>query len=511
MTLDGTLDQLLGMPNVPAPPVNHFQTGDVNVPVGSTWVNAPFSDALDVGDYRRPSLRGWYWQNVLHHDFHVRTRLTTFWINHFGMADAGPQRKEYKAIRLFDEFGLGSIKTMIEKITIEPAMLRFLDGQDNNRWSPNENFARELMEVFTIQKGAQTGNGAGADYTFYNEQDVVAIGRVLTGWRVANEWSREDGNLYGYFDPNRHDPDAKQLSDRFDNAVIYRPEGEWEEEYKDVINVIFGRHETARALCRRIYRFFVNDQITPRIISQVIDPLADVMRDADYDMATTLRALFASEHFFDMSVRGPFIKNPMEFMVSVVRPFGGYRHLGLDLETGGAETLRTRYDCALSHHWRCSNLGFDFLEVPAVAGWAAYHQSPQYHRAWIGSATLKQRKTWVDTCTGSGIWTRVDGDNDNYDPRPLDWFGFVNGLDNPAEPSELVAESVQIFLPRELHADQLTALKNELLRGLDDQEWRQQYAAYLASPLNPSVANPIRDRIKGFYRALFSLAEFHLI
>ncbi|MFK8162303.1 MAG: DUF1800 family protein [Lewinella sp.] len=508
MGLTGTLDQLLAAPTQPSPPVNHFYTLDPNVPIGATWINAPHVAGADVGQYRSPGLRGWYWQNLLHHDFNIMARMTMFWINHFGMSDVGEHRAEYISLQLFNEFGTDNFQRMVEKMTVNPGMLRFLNGEYNNKWSPNENYARELFELFTIQKGPQI---APEDYTHYTEDDIRAAARLLTGWRNRGIWSETEGTVESWFDPNFHDTDPKQFSYRFDEVVIHN-ENNPEEEYKELIAIIFSKMETARAICREIYRFFIYYKIDDTIESTVIEPLATVLFNEGYDLQPTLRVLFSSQHFYDMAVRGPLIKSPYEFTVSMARPLGGFSHLGLDLSDNTASNplLRSCYNLGASHHWRNYVMDMDFLYPPTVAGWKAYYQTPGYYRNWIGSATLKQRKSLVDSYTGAGIWTESEIEGE-YEPRPFDYFGFVANLEVPNDPNELVAESAQIFLPRELHEDQLEGLKQQLIPDLPDSEWTRQYEDYLANPFNPDVVNPVSNKLRAFFRSLFSMAEFNLM
>ncbi|OAV44475.1 hypothetical protein A3850_008215 [Lewinella sp. 4G2] len=510
--LDATLDKLFATPVVPAPPVNHFFPDDPYVAVGQTWVNSPRNPNVDVGPYRSNSLRGWYWNHLIDAPGTIMERLAMFWINHFGMSDVGEQRAQYQYIQLFREFGAGSYKEMIEKITVHPAMLRFLNGDYSNKWEPNENYARELLELFTIQKGPQIAPG---DYTHYTEQDIKVAARILTGWRNRGMWSEEDIPVESYFfaewhddetDPNNPNQNIKQLSEKFGNAII--PNND-ENEYKDLIAIIFDQPETARAMCREIYRFFVYYDITDAIEADVIEPLAQHMIDNDFSMESTLRLLFSSEHFYDMAVRGPIIKNPYEYMLSIARPLGGYTHLGLNLVGNeNSPEIWTIYNIGRSYHWKGDSLNMDFLYPPTVAGWKAYYQTPNYYRNWISSSMLQERRRTVNSFTYGGLYTQTnDGD---YDPRPFDWMGFMEALSNPADVNEVVQESIEIFLPRDLHPDQFDALKDQLLQGQEDGEWTIQWNNYLDSPFDPDTVNPLRNKIKDFYRSLFSMAEFHL-
>ena len=506
--LNATLNQLFAAPTLPAPPVNHFYTDDPNVPVGATWIDSPHVDGADVGQYRWPSLRGWYMQNLIDSDFNIMEKIAMFWVNHFGMADVGEHRAQYQYIQLFREHGLGSFQEMIERITVHPAMLRFLNGEYSNKWEPNENYARELLELFTIQKGPQVAPG---DYTHYTEDDIQTIARVMTGWRNRGMWSQDNVPVESWFDANWHDnpnnannpnQDPKQLSHRFDNVVIGNdPNYPPELEYKELINVIFGKVETARSICRELYRFFVYYDINASVENDVIIPLADHMISENFSIRETLRMLFSSQHFFDMAVRGPYIKSPYDFLIGVARPLGGYSHLGLSL--GNNTDLNITYRLGNAYHWWANTMDMDFLYPPTVAGWKAYYQTPGFYRNWIGSSTLQRRRKVVQDMTWNGIWTEGEG-------RPFDYFGFISDLTNPYDVNGMIEEIVGIFLPRELHQDQLDGLKAQLIPDLPDSEWALQWGDYEANPYNPDVVGPIYNKIRDFFRALFSMAEFHL-
>jgi len=262
---------------------------------------------------------------------------------------------------------------------------------------------------------ATAGTPTKINYTWYTEEDIPPIARILTGWRNRGMWSNSEGTVESWFDANWHDSDPKQLSHRFGNAVIHNTANGGRDEYKDVIALIFAQKETARAFCRELYRFFVFHDINDQVEVNVIEPLAQVLIANDFEINPTLRALLGSQHFFDISVRGPLIKSPYDFFVAMARPLGGFSHLGLDLSdnTAGNPLLATAYNVGTSHHWRASQIDMDFLFPPSVAGWKAYYQTPGFYRNWIGSATLKQRKSMVDTYTGNGIWTR-DENSDDY-------------------------------------------------------------------------------------------------
>lgn len=486
MGMNAAVANLFATIPLPPPPVNHFFTGDSNVPIGTTWVDQPFRDDVDVGQYRWGSLRGWLYDSIQEGGMNLREKMMAFWNNHFGMADVGDHRVQYQYVTLFREQATGNFKNLVKDVTIHPSMLRFLNGEYSNRWAPNENYARELLELFTIGKGPLVGDG---DYTNYTEDDVAQMARVLTGWRNRNMWSTNVEAPYSYFDSNWHDSDPKVLSHRFENVEITNGE---ETEFETLLNIIFAKEEVSRFICRKLYRYFVYYKIDETVEAQIIEPLAQIFRDSDFEMEPVLSTLFRSQHFYDSVRAGDVIKNPMEFVLGVVRPL-----------RWGRENfpLQLRYDSGRAMHWWIIQLGMDFFYPPSVSGWPAWHLSPSYNRLWLNSSTLQQRTSLTNSIGWSGIW--VDGTG-----RPFDWFAFIATIDQSYDPNVLIEEVAKTFFSQPLYQTQLDELKNFLIPGLPDFEWTDEYGAYLGG--DQSVATSVENKLKALFRALFRMAEFHL-
>ena len=487
--LRATLDELL-RPGAPvAPPVNYVFRGDPAIPVGTTWVDKPYGPH-DNENYRVQSLVGWYFNNVLDRQRGLREKMNLFWINHFGMTDVIDHRAQYRYVALFYELATGNFRELMERITVEPAMLQFLDGEVNNKENPNENYARELLELYTIQKGPQIGEG---DYSNYTEQDVAALARVLTGWRNQPfPFRSDDTPVASYFDSRNHDTGDKQLSYHFNHAVI-RDEGP--AEYKTLIRIILDQAETARGICRELYRWFVYSEITPQAEAEVIEPLAAALRANDYEVAPALRLLLGSQHFFDMSVRGPMIKNPYEYMFSIVRPLGGFGHLDL--------TLKQEYGAGAKLGTLGEVMGMSYLFLPTVSGWRAYYDSPGFGRNWISPTTLQRRRNFSDDVTSGGFFA--------FDQLlPVDWTTFLHGFRNPGDVTALVGQLVTLLLPRALHPDQLAALGDQLVEGLPATEWTALVLAQRAEPLNDQLKRTVTSKLRRLLRAIFNLPEFQL-
>ena len=483
--LSGTLTQLLAPASPPPPPLNSFFTDDPNVPIGATWINAPWLNSTDVGLYRYPSVRGWYMNNLIDSPTDISEKMGLFWINHFGMAEVGEQRAEYDYVELFRRYATGNFRELIKEITVHPAMLAFLNGRFNRKDAPDENYARELLELFTVQKG-RPGD------VNYTEGDIREIARVLTGWRERGFYSTQHNTVSSYFDAGWHDTGSKQLSAHFNNAVITDGGAS---EYATLIDIIFEHPEASRAICRDLYIYFVGHEIDATIEQDLIEPMAQLLRDSDFELYPVLENLLGSAHFFDDRHRATIIKNPYEFMLSMARPLGGYDHLGL--------AIKDRYEIGTAYHYWAETMDMDFLMLPSVSGWKAYYQSPGYYRNWVSSATLQRRRMAVLGITNNGIWAGGQG-------QPLDYLTFLETLTQPDDVNVLLEDVTLIFLARPPHPDQLSALKDVLLPGLPDQEWTIQYREYRDNPGNPQYAAAILKKVKAMFRALFSMAEFHL-
>ncbi|MFD1467572.1 DUF1800 family protein [Hymenobacter caeli] len=482
-SLSATLDQLLAVPAAPAPPLN-VSAADTTVPIGQTWVTQAFDQTLQGA--RSQSLREWWLGQQLTQGTSLREQMTLFWHNHFVVefGNINDARMGYTYVQLLRQHALGNIRQLAKDVTINPAMLRYLNGNQSVAGAPNENYGRELLELFTVGKGPLIGTG---NYTNYTEADVQAAARVLTGWRDSS------ANLNGYFTASRHDAKPKQFSGAFGNAVI-APNGA--AEYQDLLNLIFAQAETARFLVRALYRWFVYYLIDAQTESDIIQPLATLLIQSNFEVAPVLRKLFGSEHFFDAATVGCRIKSPLDFTVGLVRQ--------MEVAFPPASSVVAQYA-----HWEYlyglalvqqQTLG----DPPNVAGWAAYYQVPQFHELWINAVTLPRRNQVTDLYIGKGI--ARGGATAAIDPVAL-----VLALPptTAADPNLVIAEFVRLMVPLDLTTAQLTFLKNALIPGLPDFEWTNEWTTYAATPTAAKKA-AVATKLQAMLRALMGLAEYHL-
>lgn len=488
--LTTTLDKLFQDAPPPPPPVNHFFENDPAVPVGVTWVDKPYTFQGNDENYRYQSLFGWYFNNLFADSVTISNKMTLFWINHFGMTNVKDHRTQYQYISLFQELATGSFRELIERITVAPAMLQFLDGDVNHRDNPNENYAREMLELYTVQKGPLIAPG---DYTNYTEEDVESIARCLTGWRNNNFLFSSDGTLpESYFDAQAHDNGDKQLSYHFNHALIT---SNGEQEYRDLLTIILAQNASAEGIVRELYKFFVYTEIPSDVELAIIQPLAAELMAEDYRIEPVLRTLLGSEHFYEMSNRGPVIKNPYEYIVSLIRPLGAYSYLNLE--------VKERYGIGVKLGYHGELMNMSYLFIPTVSGWRAYYDAPRFGRNWISPATLQRRKDFANDIT-SGLFFVYDTQ------LPSDWLGFLMGLTNPGQIDSLVAEVVRLFLSRPLTDGQILALREQVLQGQTPTTWSVLYAELMAEPQNATIQRLVEDKVEKLVEGVVSLPEFQL-
>ncbi|WP_020537936.1 DUF1800 domain-containing protein [Lewinella cohaerens] len=489
--LDATILQLFTDLPLPEPP-RYYDTeegDDPNVLPEESWINMPLPEEGNVLPNRSRSLQAWTMGLLLNEEISIREQLCLFWHNHFAINNSvNDPRFWYRYITTIRGQAWGNFRQLCKDITIDPCMLRFLNGNQNEAGSPNENYARELLELYTVGKGPFAGPG---DYTTFTEQDVEAMARVLTGWTdTAYQTTDPEEELTAVFQPEFHDVLPKQLSARFGGAVIA---DFGEEEYAHLIDVIFAQDEVARHICRKLYRWFVYYKIDEMTEAQVILPLAQMLIDNDYEIAPVLQVLLRSNHFYSILNQGPMIKHPIQFVLGPIRQCG----------VAFPEEWQEQYVLWQQLHELTDRMDMAYYDIPEVAGWKAYYQQPLFYRNWINSISLQQRSGYVRNLV-------VNGYTPGEITLRMDPLAFIATLEDPLEPNVMIAEIATLLLPQPLETSQLTALKEILIPGLPDFEWTLEYGNYLGSPDDETIRQAVESKLQDLFVGLFNMAEFHL-
>jgi Protein of unknown function (DUF1800) len=327
---------------------------------------------------------GYWWANRMLQSTHpVEQKMALMWHGHFATHEnkVRDYRKMMQQIDLFERGATGNVRDLTVHIAQNPAMLYFLDAQYNVKGAPNENFAREVMELFTMGVGN------------YSEKDVREGARAFTGWYFDN--------LTFKVDPDKHDGGVKTFLGRtgaFDGV--------------DVLKIIFEQPATGEYLAGKIYRFLVRDELSATLRQK----LGAVLRDNNWDVKPLLTTIFSSKDFYSQASYGGHIKGPVEHLVAMMK------HLGVDAIPGVPDFNQSTI--AMGQH---------LLNPPSVAGWAG-------GKAWITPGLLiargnVARDVLIPDMTGFRDWNFTAGTDDVLGRRLRDGYdiGAATAVSDPSK------------------------------------------------------------------------------
>jgi len=437
---------------------------------------------------------GW-WINEALHDSGIGHKMTFFFHQYLAVAaNSGGNANYFDYLRLLRWGAIGNFKKLATKMVVDNSMLRYLNNNENTKNNPNENFAREFLELFTIGKGNQAAPG---DYTNYTEDDIVEAARVFTGIRTRfnrDIIDAETGIPRGDFQTNaggvvtQHDTASKTFSPRFQNTLITGGStlAAAFQELDAFVDMVFAQPETAKNFCRRLYRFFVHRDITNEIENDIIAPLADTFVANNFEVKPVLRQLLQSSHFFDEDdsdntdeIVGGIIKSPLELTLQAVSFF----NITIPSPTQNTQMHYGLFysQAVIDRMFAGANLTLFF--PPDVAGYAAYYQSPDFHRQWFNSSTIIARyKLPVMLLTG----TRQIGSNPNgqigIKLNIAPWLRDQSGIATPADAYSVVQELLDYMLPTPPDNDRFNYFFDSVfLDGLPPADWTYEWQNYLTS------------------------------
>lgn len=382
----------------PAQVVDELVDQAINLPLWDApeWADWGYSDYLQRGledrifDDSLEYALDWV-KKMLSNGF--RERLMIFWLNHFvtEYETYFCSSSLYQYLDVLQRGCLGNFKSFVYEIGLTPAMLIYLNGDENNKFEPNENYARELFELFTL--GADQG---------YTQEDIVDAARALTGWTVE--------------DCNRAVPNPLLFDEG--EKTIFGQTGNFG--YDELIDLLFDQRadQISKFICRKIYVEFVSDEVDESIVND----LASILIQNDFELAPVYRQLFKSEHFFDDKNIGVKVKSPYNLLLGILGEFG--------LETLGDDEAGYVY-------YISDSIGMNLINPPDVAGW-------QGNRSWVDSSTLAVRWTLVDAFSGF----LFENFNETYRDLAI-------RLSNNSSDVEYVLQSVvEYFLPNGFQKDE---------------------------------------------------------
>jgi hypothetical protein len=321
-------------------------------------------------------LRAWWVYCMLFTKHPLHEKMTLFWHNHFATSIAKVQRVPlmYNQNKLLRQHALGTFRPLLMGISHDPAMLVWLDSNSNVKGKANENYARELMELFSLGVGN------------YSETDVREAARAFTGWHT-------DDDKFD-FNPLFHDDGEK---------TVLKQTGKWDG--NEIVRIVLEQPAAAQFLVRKLYHFFVNETVTPP--AAFLEPLASAFRKSDFDIASLVGTILGSRHFFSGHAYRQRIKGPAEFVVGTIHA----------LNEGTKVSARP---AALAN--RLEAMGQQLFAPPNVKGWVG-------GRSWLNTATVLARHNFAQLVVSRNLA------GDSFAPTEENTGAVALALEVPPAPS----------------------------------------------------------------------------
>lgn len=503
MNADAAVDQLMTFPGFKYPEGPRDDAG-------AAWLTATPSDDADYTGISaveaRSMTQGWIYHELYQNPSAeakiatwLHTCFITSWIGQILWAN-------FDHWRLLFWGANSDFETLTNKITLDWVMMTYLNNNQNRKTSPNENYARELLELFTIRRGPQIGPG---DYTNYTEYDIQQAAKVLTGFSgsTASTFANKDpdtGFARGIPNYNNHDTTDKTFSAAFGGQVISGATSEQDmyREVADFIAMIFAQEETAKSFVRRAYRFFVSDQLTAQAETEIITPLAQQLYSSGYQIKPMITTLLKSQWFYDKDDSNP----DDEVVGGKIRSDVDLRYQTLSFfqipEQATVSPTNTPKDFYQSL-WK-TGIGSEGLTAPAtVEGYPGFYKAPGYSKFWFTGSSIINRYSMVERA--------LDGWAVRYIApygADIDIVEFVqNNFVNQEIALDLVEQIIDYFLPESIDSDRFTYFYDLFLGTLSPTNWQFEWLGIMSGGNTSSVENSLRR----LFDALGSSPEYQVL
>ena len=512
---------------------------------------------------KRALVAGWWWYNALKQNTLV-DKLTWFLFTTFTASKddgSGKSAHYFDYLNLLQFYADKSVKDLARKITFDNSMLYYLDNGDNNKNSPNENYAREFLELFTIGKGLQVSDG---DYTNYTEHDVVQTAKVFSGIKLKNNRNTLDSDTVksphfpsgipmGYINVNQHDSADKTFSYAFDNQTISggNSTSAIHSELDYFVDMVFDKLETAKNYVRKMYRMFVRSEWEQEVEDDIITPLAQQLKNNGYNLLEVLHTLLKSKHFFDLDDSdssneniGGIIKSPLQFLNELLTI--------LDVKIPNPETPQvaegtSQNDAKSNENYRfymfwwnfCHNTffsysGMNIFSPPSVAGYPADYQPPAFDKAWFNSNNIIARYNTIQSFIGGTYGSdnygngqnRIQGiqtTNSGYQYYARIWTHFdatnfiESTISDPYNANKIVQELAELFYTENIDANRIAYFVKFLIQDNEpNYVWYDAWEAYKTTTgsTQEDAAIFIKNRLSGqdgLLPKMINAAEFQLM
>lgn len=367
---------------------------------------------------RMNEIRRWWISIMSSHAYDLREKMVLFWHGHFATESRAVKIPQliYKQNKMLRRHALGNFGIFLKEMWKDPAMLIYLNGAKNVASNPNENFARELLELFTMGIGN------------YTETDIKESARAFTGWRVSKR------ELKSHFRRQHHDSGRKTFLNQTGNFG-----GD------DIIDIVLQQPAAALFICEKLYRYFVG----PEVDQVRVSALATVFRNNNYEIKPVLRHIFTRDYFYTEETVGALIKSPVQLVVSMLRQF---------------EPSRVNLNYLIQSTRLLDQV---LLDPPNVAGWPG-------QRSWISPQTLATRSAFGEFAILGGRIDRQHANTQKAMPLVIDALTFSRsfGVDSP---HQLVDEWIKHVLPFAVDPETKEFLLATLVEGAEEADWSLDY------------------------------------
>ena len=368
---------------------------------------------------RRVMLVDWWMNLIMRDEVSIRENMTLFWHEHF----ATNAQKVYFPQAVYEqndvirENCLGNFRTLLRKVTFGPAMMIWLDSRRSKKKAPNENFPRELLELFTM--GVDT----------YSQDEIVAASQAFTGYNT-------DGYITNYhFEARRADGEYWQKHHDFSHKAFLGKQGYFDGD--DIIDIIMEQDAVATFICEKIYKWFVYEIPDENFVNK----MAAIFRDGNYEIVPVMKYLLTSEHFYDINFRGSQIPNPVSQILGLIRKLNLH-----NMEYPNKYLQRS-----------IGEMGMTLLYPPDVNGWTG-------HRAWINSITLPIRKLLATTLVDEKV-------GDNRIKFEANVVEIASGMSDSQNARQLVKDFALVFFGLPLSEQLENKLVETLMDGAAEYDW----------------------------------------
>tara|TARA_Y100000385_G_C13104768_1_gene646846 strand:+ start:2259 stop:3953 length:1695 start_codon:yes stop_codon:yes gene_type:complete len=507
-------------------PYDTIVNPDTGVPDGF-WMHTANTSPADFtfAQFRKKGIiSGWWWYNAQKQNS-LKHKLIFFLHSCFTVSktDGVPKSSYfYDYLRLLEFYAYGNIKTLAKKITFDNSILYYLDNNTNNKNNPNENYAREFLELFTILKGEQIGEG---DYTTYTESDIQNAAKVFSGIKTKPLRDTLDPDTQipmGYVNTGQHDTQDKTFSAAFNNQTISGQSSQAGviQEIDEFVEMIFSQATTAKSYCRKLYRFFVKSEWGQDVEDDIITPLSNQLIANDFNLLDVLSTLLNSQHFYDQDnsdnsdeIIGSIVKSPLQLISELIRIL----NISLPNPEASASNPPTSFSGdQINFHKFYYNFaylsffpssGINPFSPDSVAGYPAMYQSPSFDRSWFSSNTVIGRYKLIE-CFISGK-NKIANNNTNIRIQfdSVDYTENSGNFTIASDATTLIQELANLLYCEAIDSNRVDYFLSVLTDGFDASYWNSAWFDYLQTGNNVQV----KIRLDALFTRMINAAEFQLM